>query len=240
MILWDDGFFAELDDSYMVYITGRLGSGKTLMAVELAERYLRKGYKLLSQISCVWNDDISTMTMDEVGRRKVVILIDEVGLYFRKASTAGSVSSFARKQWTYLIFSGRKAPHDDLCDLTLQLWFDLFKYLLIPMKVWRYDRTNGKKSYHGYVWQFAWWEYFGVYDTLDPGDNPEELVTLIKTWTREFFERYGRKYAISDVESGGRDDEADLSNDMASSVRKMGDAAERLASVSRGKKWGRG
>lgn len=239
MILKDDGFFAELDDSFMCYITGRLGSGKTLLAVELCERYLKRGYKMLSQISCVWNDDISSMRMDDYGRRKVVILIDEVGLYFRKAATAGSVSSFARKQDCYLIFAGRKAPHEDLCDLSLQLWFDFFKWFLIPLKVWRFDRINGRKTYHGYVWQFAWWEYYGVYDTLDPGDNPGLLVETVKKWTREFFERYNRKYSISDVDTSGDDNETEVLNDLLSSVRKVGDVSKELASVARKQKRGR-
>lgn len=239
MIIWDDGFFAEMDDSRMVYITGRLGSGKSCLAVELSERYLRKGYKLLSQVRCVWNDDPAGMVMDDLGRRKVCMWIDEVGLYFRRASTAGSVSSFARKQDMYLIFSGRKAPHEDLCDLTLQLWFDFFKWFLIPLKLWRYDRVNGKKSYHGYVLSFAWWEIFGIYDTLDPGDNPEAVVSLVKTWTEEYFARYGRKYLISDVDKSGGEDEVEFANEFASSVRKMGDATKEFASLSRGKKrWG--
>ncbi len=240
MILYDDGFFAELDDCFMVYITGRLGSGKTLFAVEIAERYLRKGYKLASQIACIWNDEIESMTMDEYGRRKVVAIFDELGLYFRSAKSAGSISSFARKQQTYLIFSGRKAPHDDLCELTVQLWFDFMKWFFIPIKVWRYDKINGRKSYHGYILQTCWWEHFGVYDTLDPGDNPERLVNIFKVWTKEFFDRYDRTYKIHDVETGGGDDGAEIGNDIVSSVRQMGQVAEKFASISGSKKrWGR-
>ena len=240
VILYDDGFFAELDDCYMVYITGRLGSGKTLFAVEIAERYLKRGYKLISQIACIWNDDVDTMVMDEHGQRKVVAIFDELGLYFRTSKSASSISSFARKQRTYLIFSGRKAPHADLCELTVQLWFDFMKWFLIPIKIWRYDKENGRKTYHGYIVQTAWWEHFGVYDTLDPGDNPEEVVNLFKVWTEEFFRRYKRKYKISDVEKGGGDDIDETSNEFAASVRKMGDATKELASVSGGKKrwWG--
>ena len=240
MILYDDGFFAELDDCFMVYITGRLGSGKTLFAVEIAERYLKKGYKLISQIACIWNDEIETMTMDEYGRRKVVAIFDELGLYFRTSKSAASISSFARKQQTYLVFSGRKAPHDDLCELTVQLWFDFFKWFWIPIKLWRYDKINGRKSYHGYIIQTAWWEHYGIYDTLDPGDNPEYIVEVFKTWTQEFFARYSRRYKISDVETGGGDDSSELGNDLLSSARQMGQAVEKLASVSGTKKrWGR-
>jgi hypothetical protein len=236
-IIYDDGFFAEFQDCFMVYITGRLGSGKTLFATELAEYFLKRDYKLISQIACIWNDDISTMTMDEFGRRKVVAIFDELGLYFRTAKSAASISSFARKQWTYLIFAGRKAPHDDLCELTVQLWFDFMKWFWIPLKVWRYDKINGRKTYSGYIWQTAWWEYFGIYDTLDPGDNPEEIVKTFKTWTEEYFDHYKRKYKIQDVETGGGNDESELGNDLVSSARKMGEAAKEISTVSGKKKW---
>jgi hypothetical protein len=195
-ILWDDGFFSELDDNRTLVITGRLSSGKTLLAVELAERYLKRGYKLMSQISCVWNDDFSSIVPDENGRYKTVVILDEGGLYFRRAKTAGAVSSFAAKMDTYVIFSGRKLPHEDLCSLTCQVWFDFQKYFLLPFKIWRYDVYNGSKSYNGFFVQTGWWLYWGLYDTLDPGDNPEGIVNFFKQATETFFARFGRKYEI--------------------------------------------
>ncbi|NOH00629.1 MAG: hypothetical protein HND47_00965 [Chloroflexi bacterium] len=69
------------------------------------------------------------------------------------------------------------------------------------------------------------------------GDFPEDIVNTFKTWTEEYFRKYNRKYQIRDVESGGRDDIAELGNDLVSSARKMGEAAEKFASVPRGKKW---
>lgn len=226
MIIYDDGFLRELDDSRMCYIGGRLGSGKTLLAFELAERYLLSGYRLISQTSSVWNDDPALVTADELGRRKCVFIIDEAGLYFRRAQTAGYLASFARKQDFYLIFSSRKAPHADLCDLSIYLYFDLFKFFLIPLKIWRWERYNVSKSYHGFLFQTAWWGYYGVYNTLDPGDPPDEIVEIVKSWTHEFFQKYGRRYRPGDIlsplaTSGGGDDDVELVNELSSAIRSL-------------------
>lgn len=233
MILFDDGFFAEFDDCFMCYLGGRLKSGKSLTAVELAERKLKKGYKLISQVQCVWNDDPETVVMDHLGRRKCVIWIDEVGLYFRTSKSANAVSSFASKQNCYLIFSGRKPPHEDLCDLTIRLRFDWWKNFLIPMQTWRWDRINGKDSYHGFLHKTAWWDFYGIYNTLDPADNPEIMVQTVKKWTQEYFVKYDRSYKLHDVETSGGEDFNEFSNELAQSSRRMGEAAKEIASVSR-------
>ncbi len=234
MILYDDGFFAELDDNRTLVITGRLSSGKTLLAVELAERYLRKGYKLISQISCVWNDDIKSVVADEAGKYKVVCIMDEGGLYFRSAKSASAVASFAAKVDSYIIFSGRKLPHGDLCSLSCQVWMDLMKYFLIPIKVWKYEVHNGSKRYSGKFVQTGWWLYYGIYDTLDPGDNPSRLVDWFKAATKAYFERYDRIYEISDVETGGGSDEGEFNNEFGGAVRDLQNAAEKISAIKKG------
>ncbi len=228
-IIWDDGFFVELDDNRTLSIEGRLSSGKTLLAIELAHRYLERGYKLVSQTACVWNDDPDTVVPGDRGKLRFVAIVDEGGLYVRSQKTASSLASFAAKVDSYVILSGRKPPHEDLRSLTCQLWFDFYKFFLIPLKLWRWEVNNGSKNYHGYFLQTGWWEYWGVYDTLDPGDNPTVLVGWLKRWTAQFFERYNRSYSVSDVETGGGEDQQEFSNELASSVRSFNDAAKALS-----------
>ena len=236
MIIYDDGFFAELDDNRTLVITGRLSSGKTLLAVELAERYLKKGYRLASQINCVWNDDLEEIKPDEKGRYKMVAIIDEGGLYFRTQKSASSVSSFAAKIDSYIIFSGKKLPHADLCTLTCQVWFDAQKWFLLPFKIWRYDVFNGNKTYHGFFYQTGWWLYWGIYDTLDPGDNPAIIVDWFKKATKGFFERYGRTYEISDVESPGGEDLNESVNEFGGAVRGLQTAAQTISKFKTGRR----
>jgi len=232
-IIYDDGFMLELQENFSVYVTGKLQSGKTLMGVTIAEPFLKKGYSYLSTIRCAWNDDPATITMDKLGRRRCVIHIDEVGLYFRTQKSASAVASFASKQDCILIFTGKKAPHKDLCDLTLRLRFNLYKWLLIPIKIWRYEVNNGSYNYSGTVIEWAWWEYYGIYNTLHPGSRPDKLVEIVKTWTKEYFDLWGEDYEISDVETGGGDNDTELVNELAESAGSMERTAKEIASASR-------
>jgi len=228
-ILWDDGFFTELDDNRIVVMTGRLSSGKSLLACELSERYLKKGYYLLSQTACDWNDDFENVIPDEKGKLHAVIWMDEGGLQYRTAKSSQSLSSFAAKLDCYIFFSGKKLPHEDLCTLTVSVWFDFFKWFLIPIKIWRYDVTNNKKVYSGYFVQTGWWAYWGIYNTLDPGDAADDIHNFIKQKTVEYFARWGRKYKLYDVESeGGQDEFQESVSELSSSARRMEDAASKL------------
>lgn len=228
-IIWDDGFFTEFDDNRVLAITGRLSSGKSLLAVELAERRLKRGYRLLSQMSCCWNDRLADVTFDEKGKLKVFVIFDEGGLYFRTWQSASAVSTFAAKMDCYIVFAGRKLPHDDLLSLTCQVWFDFYKWLLWPVKLWRYDCVNGKKTYSGYFIQTGWWHYWGIYDTLDPGGNPKVLVDWFIEKTKEYFGRFGHEYDVSDMAKGGGDDAGDLGNELTSSARVIQDAAQTIS-----------
>jgi len=228
-ILWDDGFYTELDDNRILVITGRLSSGKSLLACELAERYLKKKYRLLSQTQCVWNDDFETVIPDDKGKLHTVIWMDEGGLQYRTSKASQALSSFAAKMDCYIIFSGKKMPHEDLCTLSCSVWFDFFKWFLIPIKIWRYDVTNNRKSYSGYFVQTSWWEYYGIYNTLDPGDAADDIHNFIKDKTQEYFARYKRKYKLYDVESeGGEDGLQEPANELALSVRNLDKAASTI------------
>jgi hypothetical protein len=228
-ILWDDGFFTELDDNRILTITGRLSSGKSLLAVELSERKLKKGYRLLSQMRCTWNDPYSSVLPDEQGKYHVFVIFDEGGLYFRSWKAASAVSTFAAKIDSYVVFAGRKLPHDDLQSLTCQVWFDFFKWFLIPLKIWRYDVVNGKKTYNGYFIQTGWWQYWGIYDTLDPGGNPETLVTWFKEATKTFFKRYGHDYDLSDMAGEGGQDTDELGNELTNAARIIQTSSQALS-----------
>lgn len=237
MIVYDDGFFGELDDNRILAITGRLSSGKTLMAVQLAQRYLARGYRLISQTGCVWNDEAKDIVPDSRGKLHCVIIIDEGGLYFRTQDMARAVSSFAAKLDCYVIFAGRKLPHKDLCSLTCQMWFNALRWFWLPFKVWRYSVENGQKTYSGFFLETAWWDFYGVYDTLDPGDDPIRIVRQMEEWTRTYFARYGRTYSLSDVGGVGGSAEQELANELAENVSAFANAASSVSQQS--KKWRR-
>lgn len=225
-------FYAELDQERIICIGGQLGSGKSLITHLIAERYLKMGYRFVTNMSSAWADDWRTIKpLPPLMQYKLFCAIDEGGLYVRSFKTVSILSSFARKLDCYLAFCGKKLPHADLQNLVLYQWFDFYKHFLIPIKVYRYDvHVSTTKSYHGYIWVTAWQAYYGIYSTLDPGDFPEEIVNAFISWTEAHFRRFGRVYKVQDVAYGESEsmEMADIQNDMQKSARQASDAISLL------------
>lgn len=226
-------FYAELEQERIICVSGQLGSGKSLIAHMIAHPYLQQGYRFVTNMASVWAepDWRHIQPLPPLYQYKVVAALDEPGLYVRTFKTASVLSSFARKLDAYLIFCGKKLPHQDLQNLVLYQWFDFYKNFLIPLKVYRYDvHVSTTKSYQGYIWVSAWQAYYGIYSTLDPGDFPEEMVKAFETWTENHFARYGRQYKIQDVVTGESSitELADIQSDMEKSARQATDAISLL------------
>lgn len=199
----DTGFISEFLTERIVCITGSLGSGKTLIAHEIAEYFLKKGYRFYGNCKSEWIDDYVVELNKKGEQVKAVILCDEGGLYVRTFADVKRLASYARKLDLYIIFSGKKLPHEDLQSLVLYCWYDFFKNWRIPLKIWRYDvEVQTSKSYHGYIYQTGWWKYYGVYSTLDPGDDVEGTLKKIDKWIDRFRELYGDEVSGMDKEGG--------------------------------------
>ena len=196
-------FFAEYEASRVLCFTGSLGSGKSLMSHMIAEKYLKEGYKLITNMASVWADDILEVHPDKKGQYHCIVILDEGGIYVRTAKTVQKIHTFARKLDTYLMFAGRKLPHEDLQEFTCALWFDFQKHFLLPLKVYKWEvwKSQGKR-YSGYIWVTGMEKYYGVYSTLDPGDFPGSIVATFEIWTKIFFDKFGREYKIQDVVDG--------------------------------------
>lgn len=223
MILFSDGFFDELTENRTCYIGGRKGSGKSLLAVEIAERFLKKNWYLVSNMATEWNDDYENIPLE----KNVLGILDEGGVYTRQYSTVSGFTEFSRKTRSIVIFVGRREPHEELCDFVVYPFWDLWKNLLIPIKIWRWYVYQKRKSYSGTIIQTGWQDYYGVYSSEDPGDYPIHMLAFFEKRAQDLFEKYGRTYKIQDVgsQAGQKnlDDSADFARDMASVAQKIRD-----------------
>jgi hypothetical protein len=224
-IIYDGGFFLELSDNRIAVVDGRLGSGKTLIGHDLAEYYLKKGYKFVTNIRSVWADDMRTIIPNEYMQIKTFFLIDEGGAYVRTAQTVNSLSLFARKLDTYIIFTGKKLPHEDLCELELRIYYDLQRNLGLPFKIWRWEYVQGRKRYGDFLVQAFESKNYGLYSTIDPGDFPGEIVNYLVYSAKQLFAKFGREYKIQDVARGdvgaGTDLLEEFNREFAKSAREI-------------------
>jgi len=205
-IVVDDGFFTELDDSRMVTLTGRLGAGKTLLGMGIAERYLARGYRLATNVQSVWGDAWDAIEDLGDGGRRAVVLVDEGGLYIRSMKSVSALAAFARKLDTYIIICGRREPHEEMCELVVAPRFDFRRNFLIPAWLWRWENRGARRPYGGHILEWGRSGLFGVYDTVNPGANPNRLLALVEGWARSLFERYGLEYNLQDVAASRGDD----------------------------------
>lgn len=192
MLIGAESFISEVIEGRIVVITGYLGCGKTLLGYEIAEKFLRMGYRLISNNASVWRDNLNDIECTKKGIN-TVILLDEGGWYIRTAKTISRLITFSGKIDCIWIIPGKKAPHLDVCDLTVELLFDFQKNFLIPIKLWRYT-VQGARRYGGTFVQAFPQEYYGIYDTLDPGDYPEDILEAFDGYTKKFYSFFGKSY----------------------------------------------
>jgi hypothetical protein len=235
MILFSDGFFEELADNRTVYIGGQKGSGKSLLAMEIAERFLKKGWYLATNMATPWADDLKTIPLD----KEVLGIVDEGGIYTRSYKTVSGFTEFSRKTKSVVIFVGRREPHEALCDFSVYPSWNLWKNLAIPIKIWRWYVYQKRKNYSGTIFQTAWEDYYGIYSSEDPGDYPIHLLAFFEEKAKKLFEKYGRTYQVQDLVRGSDDDGKSFSDD---SIRDLGLVEEKIRdslSLSVGKSRGR-
>jgi len=221
MIIFDDGFLTEFYNGRMCAVEGKVGSGKTLLTLDIAKPLLDKGYHFISNMSCVWNDD----PYDVPNGEGCVVDVDEGGTYLRSGESVNNFSRFLRKIDYFLLMPCRKLPHEELCELTVSPWFDFYKNFAIPIKVWRYDVSSGKRQFSGKLFQTNWQGLYGVYSSIDPGDYPEILMDFVYERTKELFEQYQRRLTLHDVavksKSSGTYNDIEYARELASTTKKL-------------------
>lgn len=223
MILFSDGFFDELMDNRTCYIGGQKGSGKSLLSMEIAEKFLKKGWYLATNMSTPWADDLDKIPLN----KEVVGIVDEGGIYTRTYNTVSGFTEFSRKTKSIVIFVGRREPHEALCDFIVYPSWNIWKNLMIPIKIWRWYVYQKRKSYSGTILQTGWQDYYGVFSSEDPGDYPIHLLAFFEKKAQDLFARYGRTYKVQDLASksdgSGQGNSGEFVRDLAIMEEKIRD-----------------
>lgn len=239
--------FATLHGYRMVWLPGAYGNGKTLAAVGMYYQYFRpRGYKLVSNLQSIWTVPPEQVTLDENGKLKAFILIDEGGQYFEDAQDIKDVLRNPRKMDYIFCFASFMPPARMAQIYQIQ---PTWSYRSAGIPYIHYDWST-KIGHYRNKGSFGWvffQEMFGTYSTLSPAGTPgkirqwivEQNILYRKRWgydeedaaldAIESRSRYGSK-----VSKGGEEEGEylrRLSSNLDSTISSMEEEADRVETL---------
>lgn len=177
----------------IAWIAGRVGSYKSSLALMLAKPFLERGYRLITNMSCVWSDNpLDVDFVDEWGHLRTVIIIDEGGSELQFGRQVQDIMKYPRKMDVVLIIPSYWPPAAAGKVLTIQgLWNTVSAGLPMVVYKWRVRILDFKDSGIS-VWTFPQ-EMFGIYSSQSPGYDPSYIVEWLGWKTDEYVAKYSQK-----------------------------------------------
>lgn len=211
MFINAEPIFGVLDMYRLIWISGRFGGHKTALSVAISERYEKKGYRLATNMRCVWADPLDQIQLNEKNQLHSVIILDEGGLYFKTGRQVEQIAAYAAKMDCVYIIPSFWPPTKAAQIINIQPVVSL-KAAGIPAIFYKWRVDIGSFKDRGF---FIWWnpaEIYGIYSRQDPGDDPDEIVQFLVDRANEYRKRYGRKvnevFTLDQISEGDRIEEA--------------------------------
>lgn len=224
MFLNAEPFFGIISSYRILWIGGRVGGHKTSLAYAIAERYLKEGYRLITNNMSVWADDLEKCTLDENGHLRAVVLLDEGGLYFKSSKQIELIASYPAKMDVIYIIPSFWPPAQRAQILTCQPLFNL-KAAGLPVVVYRWRVKIGAFEDKGlFAWLFPS-SVYGIYSRQDPGDTAEKIISFLVNRTSEYRAMYGRNNSVSELVTVTEIDQ------FQDAVQSLAEAVESYASI---------
>lgn len=154
MFIWWSSFYKQLKAARILQVAGAMGTGKTLLAVAIADKLLKDGY--VSRVCSNFPVDVA----GELSYRNSVALFDEAGTVFdsRQAFRDKSLNALSAE----LTFALRKAGS----YFVVPSFLDVDKRFRVGVRVWRTHASS-------WLWRYAW--------QLGP-EEPEEQQPGLNYW----------------------------------------------------------
>lgn len=225
MFLNAEPFFGIVASYRLCWIGGRVGGHKTSLAYAIAEQFLNRGYRLISNNRSVWADDPRTVRLDDNGMLRAVVLLDEGGLSFKSSRQVEMIASYPAKMDIIYLIPSFWPPTRAAQVLVCQPLFN-FKSAGIPLVLYKWRVKIGGMEDQG---KFLWWNpasIYGIYSRQDPGDTASEIIEYLVEKTGEFRKHYERSDRLSTLEEnqGPFDQLIDAAENMA-------EAADQLSTI---------
>jgi hypothetical protein len=228
MLLGADQFIDIVRDYRLVWIRGRYSGFKTSFAVYLAETYLKKGYRLISNARTVWNDTLEDVQLLENGMLRAVMLLDEGGLYFKAGKQLEEIAAYSAKMDCIYIFPSFFPPVKAAQVVTVQPVYS-YRRIGIPLVKYEWNVRLGNFNESGkFFWLFPQ-EIYGLYSRQDPGANPDAIKGHLVAMVEQFKEKYGHGGGDGIREMESEISTTDILSDVAQSFSETADRWETLS-----------
>jgi hypothetical protein len=222
-----------VSDYRLCWISGRYGGFKTLLAVEIAEHFLKRGYRLITNIKSPWADDWGKINFLENGTLRAVILMDEAGLTLRYTEQLESMCAYSRKMDCIYLFPSFFPPVRYAQVLNLHSVYG-FHHLMIPIRVWQCRiKIGGWRDTSTFATSEAS-RIYGIYSTQSVDLDTEGIIEFMAEKVDRFRELFGGK-RIRGLEK----DRTSPFSGFADSVGALAEVADDFAAIptrSRGRK----
>jgi hypothetical protein len=202
MIIGGEHVVDLVRDYRLCWISGRYGSFKTLFAFELTEKFLKRGYRLITNAKTPWADKWENIDFLPNGTLKAVILMDEAGLTLRYTEQLERMCAYSRKMDCIYIFPSFFPPVRYAQVLNLHSVFG-FSHIGLPLRVWKCRvRIGGWRDETTFLLT-GFSEFFGVYSTQSVDLDTEAIIEFMAEKTEKFRESFGGN-RVSKVEETAR------------------------------------
>ena len=180
-----------------VNIEGLKSGGKTRLAIELSELFLRDGWRLITNVNTIWADDLNDVEQLPDGTYRVVILLDEGGWYVRTLETIRSIAVETAKMGVVFLSPSVMLPHEEL-------WSCVFSPTRIRLGnnviLWKIRYTSFEGQGTSFFIQIVSNWAQNVYETSSPGGRPSALLSKFDEWVKSFAKFYDvEEYGLSDL-----------------------------------------
>ena len=185
MLINSTDFFQALLGMHDCAITGRKGSGKTLLSVVIADYLLRQNY-----ITGVWANFAHSLPLAD-SLVNALIIVDEAAQWADSRFSSMSYdlySMWARKSNSIYLYPSVNAVDKRVRNLEVMR---IYAIDLLPVQIWIYYWQSTYKQ-KGYFLLVNPEKYFGLYDTygvpVDDGGTLEAIIAMYPDAVREMLE----------------------------------------------------
>jgi hypothetical protein len=183
-----------------MWIAGDNRTGKTALAVDIASVFLRSGWRLISNLNCVWNEKLP-IDIDSNFMLNAIVILDEAGTFMRTKESIRQVMGFKGKLNCVFLMPSTEAPHEDLWGTYIEphgllngVVYALFGKFVSEnlLKIWRmvtFDPKTGFKT--NIFFQFHPKAMYYLYSTLSIGISAEDILSQFQKSVQQQQESLG-------------------------------------------------